>query len=87
MDDRRSLLKRIKELSFAKDETILFLDTNPHNKMALDYLKDLIKKLDTGIEEYQNKYGPIYHEGAISDQWEWAHGAWPWQNEIKEGQE
>jgi spore coat protein JB len=83
MDDRERLMKNIQDLSFAKDEAILFLDTHPDCTGAMDYFRDIMKNLDTYMAEYQNKYGPIYHEGALGERWAWSEGAWPWQNEDK----
>jgi spore coat protein JB len=88
MDNRKekeALMRRIQDLSFAKDETILFLDTHPECQMALSYLRDVTKNLDTATAEYQNKYGPIYHEAGLSDKWSWAFGMWPWQTERTDG--
>ena len=81
MDDRQRLMKKIQELAFAKDETILYLDTHPNCQMAIAYYRDVLKNLDAAMEEYQNKYGPIYHEGTANDRFTGAEGAWPWQNE------
>lgn len=81
MDERMKLMRAIQDLSFAKDETVLFLDTHPNCQGAMEYLADVIQRLDSYVEEYQNRYGPLFHEGAMSDTWKWAEGAWPWQND------
>ena len=77
--NRDELMKRIQELSFAKVETELFLDTHPECKAALDYYKGVTEELDMAMTEYQNKYGPIVAEASMGDRWAWIDGAWPWQ--------
>ena len=79
VDSKVELMKKIQELSFAKTETELYLDSHPDNSMALDYYKDIISKLDDAMTKYQNEYGPIYAEGVIGDRWTWVDGKWPWQ--------
>ncbi len=86
MDERARLMREIQNLAFAKDEAILFLDTHPECTNAMNYYRDVIHELDMRMEEYQNKYAPIYHEGSVGDDWRWARGAWPWQNEKMEGE-
>ena len=81
---RNALLKKITALSFAKDETQLFLDTHPNCTMALNYYKEVIDELDELMTEYQNMYGPLYAEGVVGDRWSWIEGKWPWQLDTEE---
>lgn len=76
---KEALLHKIQELSFAKVETELYLDTHPDSTQALDYYKKILPALDEVMSEYQNKYGPIFAEGAMGDRWNWVEGRWPWQ--------
>ena len=75
------LMRKIQELSFAKVETELYLDTHPECQRALEYYREILRALDEVMTEYQNKYGPIYTEGVMGDRWTWVEGAWPWQND------
>ena len=81
---REALLKRVQELSFAKVETELYLDTHPDCEKALAYYKSILEELDLAMTEYQNKYGPLFAEGVIGDRWTWVEGAWPWQLETED---
>lgn len=81
MTGRTALMRKIQELSFAKVETELYLDTHPECQRALEYYRDIVRALDQAMTEYQNKYGPIYTEGVMGDRWTWVEGAWPWQND------
>lgn len=80
-NSREKLMKEIQELAFAKTETELYLDTHPSCRMALSHYREILGMLDEKMTEYQNKYGPIYAEGALGDTWSWVKGAWPWQTE------
>lgn len=82
--NKAELMKRIQELSFAKLEAELFLDTHPECKQALDYHRKMIGELDPLMAEYQNRFGPIVKEGVSSDKWNWIDGPWPWQHERDE---
>lgn len=85
--NKADLMKKIQELSFAKVETELFLDTHPECKQALDYHHKIVDELDMAMSEYQNKYGPIVSGGVIGDSWSWVEGAWPWQMNGNHGKE
>lgn len=73
------LLRKIQELSFARHEAQLFLDTHPECKMALDYFHKMTEELDRVMTEYQNKYGPLVADAVMGDKWTWCDGPWPWQ--------
>ena len=76
---REALLRKIQELSFAKDEAQLFLDTHPECKMALDFFKKMTEELDVVMTEYQNNFGPLTSDAVMGDKWTWCDGPWPWQ--------
>ena len=67
---RRELLNWINVVSFAADDTKLFLDTPPHHQEAQQYF-DTLKKY----------YGPLTLDtaAASSDRWSWINEPWPWQ--------
>ena len=74
-----ALLRKIQELSFAKVECELFLDTHPDCRQALDYYHRLIDELGAYVMEYENAYGPLTAAASIGDKWTWVDGPWPWQ--------
>ena len=74
------LMKKIQELSFAKVEAELYLDTHPTSRAALDYYEELIGELDEVMTKYQNEVGAIYHMAASKDSWSWVDNDWPWHN-------
>ncbi len=79
--NREAHLQKIRELSFAKTETELFLDTAPDNKTALDYFHKILDELIAATEEYEANYGPITTAGVSRGRWNWIDGPWPWQRE------
>ena len=81
---KNDLLRKVQALSFAKVETELYLDTHPESTQALNYYKKILEQLDDAMTEYQNKYGPLFAEGVVSDRWTWVEGAWPWQLETED---
>lgn len=78
-NNRKSLMKKIQELSFMKVETELYLDAYPENRAALAFYKKIIAELDDAMTKYQNEHGPIFAEGTVGDEWLWVKTKWPWQ--------
>ena len=81
---RDELLRRVQALSFAKVETELYLDCYPESKEALAYYKKTLAELDEAMEEYQNKYGPLFASGVVGDKWSWVDNPWPWQIDTED---
>lgn len=82
--DRRELMKNIQALAFAKTETELYLDGHPEAMMALSYYKELVGRLESLVEEYEAKYGPITAKGTEAERWTWVDTPWPWQYNAEE---
>ena len=80
--EQRILLDRIQALSFAVEETRLFLDGHPYNRMALAYYGKIKNELDAAMGEYAMKYGPLTGMDVGGDEqrgWLWSLQSWPWQ--------
>ena len=78
---KEALMRKVQELSFAKVDTELYLDTHPGCKTAIDYYHRTVDALDALIEEYENTVGPITARGVVSDEeWTWTNSPWPWHN-------
>lgn len=78
---RRELLDWINVVSFAADDTKLFLDTHPGNQEALTCFDALKKQRTEALKEYARYYGPLTLDTAAvsSDRWCWINEPWPWQ--------
>jgi spore coat protein JB len=83
MNAKHELKKKIYSIDFAIHELVLFLDTHPTNRKALDLLKEYRIKRKECIELYEQKYGPyIVTPADVSANgcWQWLEGPWPWEN-------
>lgn len=78
---RRELLDWINVVSFAADDTKLFLDTHSGNQEALKCFDALKKQRTEALKEYARYYGPLTLDTAAvsSDRWCWINEPWPWQ--------
>ena len=57
--NRRELLNYINEISFAVDDTKLFLDTHPWDQNALLFFNECSRKRNEALREYASAYGPL----------------------------
>ena len=85
---KRELKRRIYELDFAIHELVLFLDTHPTNRKAMELLCEYRKIREELVKVYENRFGTfivtaddVKPEGC----WEWLKGPWPWENGFMEG--
>ena len=77
---KHSLIQKIREAEFAKQEVILYLDTHPHDKKAMSYYSNIRDKCRTLTEEYEKFFGPLTASGVCSGgKWDWVDSPWPWQ--------
>lgn len=79
---RCKLMKRIQTLSFAVNETVLYLDGHPCDRSALAYYHKQNNLLREAVREYEENYGPMTQHGVVGDTWTWIKGPWPWQYEA-----
>lgn len=79
---RTQLLNYINEVSFAKDEMLLYLDTHPCDKEALEFCRKHVEMRNKALKEYAKHYGPLTidtTDDAASESWEWVMQPWPWE--------
>jgi spore coat protein JB len=78
--NRDKMMKQIQAYSFACYDALLYLDSHPQSKCAMEYYnkhKALEKK---AMYEYEKHFGPVTAPTEAYS-WEWTKGPWPWQNE------
>ena len=75
----KQLLDKIRALSFAQDECVLYLDGHPDCAVALTYFYENREALTAATEEYEAAYGPLTVRGVQGDGWSWISAPWPWQ--------
>lgn len=81
MTERENALHNIMMLGFAIVETGMYLDGHVDDSEALAYYNDKNEALESAVEHYEKKYGPltIYGGTANEDKWLWATAPWPWE--------
>ena len=57
--NRRQLLNHINQVSFAVDDTKLYLDTHPCDTEALEYFRKMSQQRNESLKEYAAAYGPL----------------------------
>ena len=50
---KKELLQSIDQVSFAIDDLLLFLDTHPREKRALEYYSELSTRSDSNLNSWQ----------------------------------
>ena len=56
---KKELLQFIDQVSFAIDDLLLFLDTHPKEKRALEYYSELSTRRNELLKKYAKLYGPL----------------------------
>ncbi|MBQ9080015.1 MAG: spore coat protein CotJB [Clostridia bacterium] len=74
-----ALMRRIRALDFAIQETVLYLDAYPDCAEALEHYHKLVCERNTAVAEYEQQCGPVTIFGNTStSKWQWINGPWPW---------
>ena len=86
--NKKELKRKICEIDFAIYELVLFLDTHPTNKKALELLSEYRNKREEAIATYETQFGDyatMIKDVRATDCWQWLKGPWPWENNFMEG--
>lgn len=79
-NDRQKLFLFIHEVGFAIDDVILYLDTHPEDKQAMEYYETYKKLRRQAVSEYTRLYGPLTKDDVNScNYWAWVKDPWPWE--------
>ena len=84
MSDKKMMKNRIHSLDFAIHELVLFLDTHPTNRQAMELLREFRKRRDEAVAEYESRYGNYVvttDDVDPVDYWYWLDSPWPWERE------
>lgn len=80
MNNRNSVINQLFEASFAVDDVILYLDTHPNDKNALQYYQNAAACRMAAKREYEAQCGPLTVDQVdVSQGWKWEQGPWPWE--------
>lgn len=78
-----TLMNRINEASFAMDDVVLYLDTHPDDRNALNFFHHVKAMRQEAMKAYEEQFGPLTPEGVQSTtQWTWMTDRWPWEREA-----
>ena len=81
--DRCSLMKKIYEIGFSLDDTILFLDTHPKNREAFEYYHHLKREYKELVKKYTMNFGPLTARTVESDKYfTWVNRPMPWEGDV-----
>ncbi len=79
---QNEMLRKIDQISFMVQDTLLFLDTHPEDEDALAFFKEHSKMRNEALEDYAKEFGPLLIDDvAVSnvDYWNWINQPWPWE--------
>lgn len=80
--NRETAMRKVQMLSFALDDTILFLDTHPTSQPALAFFAETQKEYVEAVAEYEAEFGPLTAGDTDSMRgWQWVETPWPWEME------
>ena len=84
-NEQHQLLMYIDQISFALDDTVLFLDTHPCDTEALAYYQELKEERKMAMEKYASKFGPLQNDNVkCGCSWSWVETPWPWESEGRD---
>lgn len=85
MNEKAMLKRKIDALDFSIHEMVLFLDTHPHDRQALQMLREYRRHRREAIANYEAKCGPYVKtvdDAKSKDYWNWIDSPWPWEKEV-----
>jgi len=79
-NEQAELLTYIDAYCFAAHDLNLYLDANPNDREAIDLFKNYTNQSQKFINQYEQKYGPLFVDGSLTYPWAWNESPWPWEN-------
>lgn len=82
--NQQQLLNWINMISFAIQDTQLYLDTHADDQEALEYFCHFHKLRLEALEEYARRFTPLTIDTVTcsEDQWKWVMDKWPWERGV-----
>ncbi len=78
--NQKQLLTHLSQVSFAVIEAVLYLDTHPCDKEAMEYYQKMKNLRKEALEKYQEKFGPLFNDSNYDEcSWTWTETPWPWE--------
>lgn len=81
--EKDKLMRNVQTACFALDDVILYLDSHPNDRNALNYYEKYKMMRNQAMEEYTSKFGPLnaYEVNVNNNSWAWVASPWPWERE------
>ncbi|MDR0292769.1 MAG: spore coat protein CotJB [Oscillospiraceae bacterium] len=80
--DRKQLLWQMSAEQFAAFDVLLYLDTHPNDRNALQMYDKYLRNHMRYQREYENMAGPLTSDAAAHGSWRWVDDPWPWEREA-----
>ena len=78
-----TLMKKLQQLDFAIQETVLYLDAYPECCEALALYHQLVEQRREVAKQYERECGPLTGRGGKTAQyWDWVSSPWPWSPDF-----
>lgn len=83
MDNREQMLNDISTIDFVLVELMLYLDTHPYDRSAMEYFNHYSRMKNQMTKEFSHKYFPLTKDLADSNkEWRWGMAPLPWEGEC-----
>ncbi|MDD2489705.1 MAG: spore coat protein CotJB [Bacilli bacterium] len=81
INQRESLLNKVREYDFALVELDLFLDNHPNDQEKIQLYNQYLKQSKQARQEYEQRYGPLSlnSDWLNTYPWGWLTPPWPWE--------
>ncbi len=80
MNQRDKMLNDIGIVGFVLDELVLFLDTHPTDRDAIEHFNHYNRMKNQMLREFSQKYYPLTVDTSDSGtKWKWAEAPLPWE--------
>lgn len=79
---RSQMLQYINEVSFAVNDILLYLDTHPCDRDAMEFYRKYVEKRKAALCDFAKYYGPLTVDTADEshgETWKWVMQPWPWE--------
>lgn len=80
MNQKEQMLRDIGAVDFAMIELMLYLDTHPYDRAAMDYYNHYSRIKNQMQKEFSQKFFPLNMDLAESNkEWRWGAAPLPWE--------
>ncbi len=80
MSNKEQMLKDISIVDFILVELMLYLDTHPTDRNAMEYFNHYSRMKNQMMKEFSQKYFPLTKDLAESNkEWRWGAAPLPWE--------